>query len=79
MVGTGLVAVDRAVARRNTYMEQFGKTTSKSTEPDGDASAAKWAGYQAGRETEIRKGVNGASEQAAEQLGTGEGGRLLLS
>jgi hypothetical protein len=52
-------------SRRNDYVSQhIGKTTSDSAVPDGDAAAAKYHGYIAGRQTEIRPGVSGSNQAA---------------
>lgn len=56
----GLVAVDRALDRRNRYIAaRYGNLSGVDMEPDGDADAAKRAGFAAGRATEIRAGVQG--------------------
>lgn len=69
----GLIRVERALARRNQYIQQhWGDLKSSSIEPDGDAAKAKWLGYQAGRATEIRSGVEGGSADPTEALPTGE-------
>lgn len=53
-----LIFIGRQVALRKEYMRSnFGETESESTTPDGDADAAKYAGYIAGRATEIRSGI----------------------
>lgn len=58
------VPVDRGLERRKAYVEEhFGKLDQASIEPNGDAEAAKWRGYLAGRQTEIRKGVNYEAQQ----------------
>jgi hypothetical protein len=78
--GPGLVRLERAVERRKLYMEQtFGATTTQDSTPDSDAEAAKYAGYLAGRDTEIRSGVKDAATAAAERLGTNAQGALLLN
>lgn len=72
----GIVRVDHALTRRNEYIQKhWGKLNEDSVEPDGDAEKAKQAGYQAGQETEIRSGVNGANQSAA----LGMGGVKLLN
>lgn len=75
-----LVRIERSLVRRNAYIaEHFGKMERTDTTPDGDAQKAMWAGYQAGRDTEIRGGVKDAHGRAAERLGTNQTGQLLLS
>jgi hypothetical protein len=55
----GLILVGRGVARRDEYMKkEFGEVDDHSTVPDGDAKAAKLAGYFAGRKTNIRTGLS---------------------
>lgn len=65
----GIIAVDHSLARRNQYIKKHWNLVSDSVEPDGDAAKAKWAGYQAGLETEIRGGMNGT--EAAPAVGNG--------
>lgn len=64
LVKDGVVVIDpkqRALQRRKDYIaENFGEMESKSTAPDRDSETAKYRGWVAGRETNIRKGVNGA-------------------
>jgi hypothetical protein len=55
--GEGLIFVGRALARRENYLQRFGKLGSQDTTPDADATAASLAGYMAGRDTEIRSGI----------------------
>jgi len=58
VTGTGLILLDRALARRDAYCKaQYPNSKSTSSKPDGDADAAKYAGYVAGRKTEIRSGL----------------------
>jgi hypothetical protein len=71
----GILTVDHALARRNQYIEKHWNLISDNVEPDGDADKAKWAGYQAGLETEIRGGVNGTEAAPA----VGVGGMKLLN
>jgi len=60
----GLILLDRLFARREDYRQaHFGKLRNHDTKPDTDANAAKYAGYLAGRQTEIRTGL-GSSGQA---------------
>lgn len=61
----GLVLADR---KRDYLARNFGEMKSSSMEPDGEAAAAKLAGYLAGRATEIRPAVTGADQ-----------GRLMLA
>ena len=69
----GLIRADRALERRKQYIQQhWGDLKSASVEPDDDASKARWLGYQAGRATEIRSGVEGGSADPTEALPTGE-------
>jgi Protein of unknown function (DUF2786) len=74
----GIVTTDRGLVLRKDYMEKnFGKTESTNVQPDGDAAAAKYAGYVSGRNTEIRGGVkNGESNKAS--LVASTIGQLLL-
>jgi len=59
-----LVFLGRELTRRNAYtQQQFGDTTESSTEPDGDAKAAKWEGYIQGRKTEIRPAIDPSKKQ----------------
>jgi hypothetical protein len=61
----GLVFVGRQVALRTEYERaHFGESKQQSSLPDGDADAAKVAGYLAGRSTEIRSGI-GSNGQAS--------------
>lgn len=60
----GIVLADR---KRDYVAKHFGEMKSESVEPDGDAQAAKYAGWLAGRATEIRPAVTGGPE-----------GRLML-
>lgn len=54
----GLIQLDRQVALRKDYERStFGELGTHDTTPDCDASAAKRAGFAAGRETEIRSGI----------------------
>ena len=55
----GLVLADR---KRDYVAKHFGEMTSSSVRPDGDATAATHAGYLAGRATELRPAVEGATE-----------------
>jgi len=69
----GLIRADRALERRKQYIQQhWGDLKSASVEPDDDASKARWLGYQAGRATEIRSGVESGSAGQTEALPTGE-------
>jgi len=69
----GLIFIGRQVALREEYTNStFGKPDQSSTVPDGDAKAAEWAGYVAGRKTEIRSGL-GTSGQATLLLKDGGG------
>lgn len=64
-----LVLISGAVARRDYVAKHFGELESHDVEPDTDATVAKWKGFQAGRETEIRPAVGGAQQE----------GRLMLA
>lgn len=65
----GIVPVNRALERRKDYIAQhFGRLEGVDMQPDGDANEAKWRGYCAGRDTEIRPAV-----------ANGDGARLLLT
>lgn len=60
----GLILLGRQVELRKEYVQStFGETHGQDTTPDGDAAAAKYAGYLAGRQTEIRSGI-GSSGRA---------------
>lgn len=66
---TGLVPVDRALARRDKYIaENFGTLKDTDMTVTGDAEKAKWAGYQAGRATEIRSGLGSTNERGQQLL-----------
>lgn len=52
-----LVQSNRALARTSYIENNFGKLTQTSVRPDGAGKAARWAGFIAGQETEIRPGV----------------------
>ncbi len=55
----GLVLISRGLARRDDYMKKtFGDVGNHSITPDGDATASKNAGFQAGLATEIRSGLS---------------------
>lgn len=59
----GLILSERGLVRRNEYIQKhWGELNHSSVEPDGDAAKARWRGYLAGRETEIRSGVNGGND-----------------
>ncbi len=67
----------RALVRRNEYIaKNFGEMESKSAAPDGDAAAALYRGWLAGRATKIHSGVKGAAGTNATLPAT-EGTRLL--
>jgi hypothetical protein len=68
----GLIKIERALERRKQYIQQhWGDLLSSSVEPDDDAAMARWKGFQAGRATEIRSGVEGGSASQTEELPTG--------
>jgi hypothetical protein len=77
----GLVLVGRAVALRKAYVDKTwpnNKDVDLKTD-DSDASAARWAGLQAGRNTEIRSGVGDGNAPAARpQLPPATGQLALL-
>jgi len=53
-----LILIFKQVKVREEYMsDRFGKIGSESAVPDCDANASKWAGYQAGRDVQIRTGL----------------------
>lgn len=59
-----VLRLDRAVVLRQDYMKKnFGETTEKSYKSDDDAKAARYAGYVAGTQTEIRPGVKASDEK----------------
>ena len=58
VTGEGLIRLDQQLARRNQYMKDtFGETEKKNMKASSDSSAAKRAGYEQGRKTEIRTAV----------------------
>ena len=62
----GLVQVDQALQRRQDYIaKHFGEMNSKDCSPDGDAAAARYRGWLAGQQTEIRSGIRTAEDRAA--------------
>jgi hypothetical protein len=63
-VGVGLMVLDRAVQLRNDYLAKLlpNAKDKKLESDDSDAWAAKHAGIIAGRNTEIRSGLNKADE-----------------
>jgi hypothetical protein len=72
----GVVKIDHALQRRTNYIDLRWKLETKSAAPADDAAKARWLGYLAGRQTEIRSGVSGkASDVGALQ----NGGVKLLS
>ncbi len=57
-----IVLVERGLARREAYVKkEFGETGEHKTTPDGDATAAKNAGFNAGMATNIRSGLSPAA------------------
>lgn len=63
-------------ARRDQYVkDKWGETTSRSVAPKAKRSAAIAAGYRAGKDIEIRPGVDAGA--AAERAQIGEGQKLL--
>lgn len=70
--GSALVPVDKALARRDKYVEEnFGELKSLDMTVSGDAEASKRAGYKAGLETEIRGGLSNRNEQGQALVGNG--------
>jgi len=61
----GIIAVDRQLARRKQYIEARWKLETESAAPDTDSDQARWRGYIAGQETEIRGGVKTAEPKSA--------------
>lgn len=58
----GLIKADRALVCRNKYIqEHWGDLQSNDVKPDGDAAAARYAGYIAGQQTEIRSSMKGVT------------------
>lgn len=57
--GTGLIWLERAVERRNSYIAKLWPNAKDKplNEDDSDAAAARYAGVVAGQKTEIRKAV----------------------
>jgi len=77
MQEAGIVLADRALARRDDYIaKNWGQLKTSKATPDGDASAARYRGWLAGRATEIHSGVKGAAGTNAALPAT-EGTRLL--
>jgi hypothetical protein len=78
--GVGLVAVNRAFQLRNEYLAKLipNAQDKKIDADDSDAWSAKHAGIIAGRETEIRKGVNGSAAAARPQLPPAAGQLALI-
>ena len=65
--GVGLIRLDQQVARRDDYMKNnFGETKTQDMKCDSDAKAAQYAGFIAGRKTEIRSGLDGPASGRAE-------------
>lgn len=61
--GEGLLVLDRREIQRRDYMKNtFGETGRKDMKATDDSSAAKQAGWIAGRKTEIRSGLEKATE-----------------
>lgn len=59
----GIIRLEQALVRRKEYIhQQFGSLTQNDVRPDGNAQASEQAGFVAGRQTEIRKGVNRPDE-----------------
>lgn len=64
--GPGLIRIERAIQRRNQYLAQFGKITERHMGSDSNADQARYRGYLAGQDTEIRSGLrdrNAAGQQ----------------
>lgn len=61
----GLIPVDRQLQRRDQYISERWKIKSESCEPDTDSTLAKWRGYNAGLETEIRSALKGNKSREA--------------
>jgi len=62
----GLIQVDHALQRRADYIaKHFGALENQPCSPDGDAAAARYRGWLAGQETEIRSGIRTAQERAS--------------
>lgn len=53
----GIIPVDRQLARRKQYIEARWKLETESAAPDTDSDQARYRGFLAGQETEIRGGV----------------------
>ena len=65
----GLVLVDRALARRDKYVEDnFGALRDVETALTGNAEKAKLEGWLAGRDTEIRSGLGSTNPQGQQLL-----------
>lgn len=64
VAGPGLMRIERSLARRDVYLKKhFPAIVHESARPDGDADAAKYRGYLAGRDTEIRPAVTDRNAQ----------------
>jgi hypothetical protein len=62
----GLIQVDRALQRRTEYIGlHFGEMKSVAVTPDSNSTAARYRGWLAGQQTEIRSGIRTAEERAA--------------
>lgn len=66
--GIGLIRIERALARRRQYLDRFGKMSSNQVCSDNEASQARWQGYLAGRDTEIRPAVKDTNTQGQRLL-----------
>jgi hypothetical protein len=72
----GLIRAERSLIRRNDYIrDHWGELKQTSVAPDNDSAQARYRGYLAGRNTEIRSGVNGTETAPA----VGAGGVKLLN
>ena len=58
--GQEVMVIAGQVARRDYIAKHFGKLTTKNAAPDSDAAKAKWLGFLAGQDTEIRPAVKPA-------------------
>jgi len=69
VTGTGLMRLDQQLVRRDQYLKNtFGETEKKDVGYDGGADGSRYAGYAAGRRTEIRPAVSGTAAPPRREL-----------
>ena len=69
--GSGLVAVDLAITRRKSYVEEHFPKTTEQEIPKSDSIAAQRAGWTEGKKTEIRSAIDKSEASAPLQLTAG--------